>query len=118
MPANPARSAPKNELNSITLADPKAQKAYEAFVAFLVKEGRTYTGGCTTFYTPEEWKERGEEYGTDALFVVVHDGGDVAAVCNFDYEQYALNEKASKALAKVGVYLQQCTGWYSAVYDI
>jgi hypothetical protein len=117
MPTNPARSAPKNELNSITLTDPKAIKAYEAFRAFLVKKGLTYTGGCTTFYTPEEWKARGEKYGTEALFVVVHDGGDVAGVCSYDHGNYALIEEGTKAMAKVGAYIQQCTGWYSACYD-
>lgn len=114
----PARKAPKSELNSITLTDPKAIKAYEAFVAFLEAKGRTYTGGCTTFYTPEEWKARGEDYGTESLFVVVHDGGDVAAVCNYDYGDYALIEEGSKALAKAGAFVENCTGWYSAVYAI
>jgi hypothetical protein len=118
MPANSARNAPKNDLNSITLADPKARAAYEAFVAFLVKKGRTHTGGCTTFYTPEEWKARGEEYGTEGLFVIVHDGGDVAPVCNFDYEQYGLMEEGRVALARAGAFVEQCTSWYSAVYAL
>jgi hypothetical protein len=31
-------------------------------------------GGCRAFYTPEEWKERGESYGLTAKLIVVHDG--------------------------------------------
>lgn len=108
---------PKNTLNDIKLTNPKARKAYEAFRAFLIQEERTDTGGCTTFYTPQEWKARGEEYGKDALFIIVHDGGDVAPVCNLDYESYQLNDRMITHMAKYGVFVEQCTSWYSAVYE-
>jgi len=29
------------------------------------------TGGCRLFYSPQEWKERGEEYGLKSLLIVV-----------------------------------------------
>ena len=73
-------------------------------------------GGCKTFYTPEEWKERGEQYGLNALVVVVHDGGDVAPYFNWDYECYHLIEALGEELAKIGCFAEQCTGWYSAIY--
>jgi len=68
------------------------------------------------FYTPEEWKERREQYGTDSLLVVCHDGGDHAPFFNLDYEAYARWEEMIAALRPLGVYSEQCTSWYSAIY--
>ena len=73
-------------------------------------------GGCKTFYTPEEGKARGEKYGRNALVIVVHDGGDVAPYFNWDYECYKMIEGLGEALAKIGCFAEQCTGWYSAIY--
>ena len=74
-------------------------------------------GGCKAFYTAKEWKERGEDYGTDAVLILVHDGGDLAPLCNDDYEDYKSSDEFSKYLQdKHGVYLQPCTCWYTAVY--
>jgi hypothetical protein len=73
-------------------------------------------GGCPAFYTPEQWKERGETYGTESKLIVCHDGGDLAKFCNFDYCQYAAMDRMSAALGKIGYYVENCTSWYSAVY--
>lgn len=75
-------------------------------------------GGCQPFYTPQAWEARGEKYGTGSVLVLVHDGGDLAPFCNYDYEQYDRIEKFSKALAEDGFYVENCTSWYSAVYRI
>lgn len=74
------------------------------------------TGGCRAFYTGEEWRERGERYGQGALMIVVHDGGDHAPYFNWDYGAYPAMEKMNKTLEKVGVWAEQCTGWYTAIY--
>lgn len=73
-------------------------------------------GGCKAFYTPQQWAERGESYGRNSALVVVHDGGDLAPYCNYDYGSYDLIEKMNAALKKIGYYLESCTCWYSAVY--
>lgn len=82
------------------------------------EDERTFTGGCQAFYTPQEWKERGERYGHNSVLIVVHDGGDLGAY--FDYAQD--NERAMTgmrdALYAVGLYAENCTNWYTAIYDV
>lgn len=73
-------------------------------------------GGCSAFHRPDKWAERGEDYGTDSLLVLVHDGGDLAPYCNLDYCSYGSAEKLQRRLVKAGLYVQQCTSWYSAIY--
>lgn len=73
-------------------------------------------GGCQAFYSPDKWKERGETYGHGSLLIVVHDGGDLAPYCSLDYGCYGLNGRMVEALSKAGVYVEQCTSWYSAIY--
>lgn len=75
-------------------------------------------GGCRAFWTPGEWLARGEEYGTDSVLVLVHDGGDLAPFCNWDYCRYDLSERLQNALGKSGFFYEQCTCWYSAVYRV
>lgn len=75
-------------------------------------------GGCKAFYSPQEWIEKGEEYGARSTLILVHDGGDLAPYCNYDYECYGLIEKMNKALGEFGYYIENCTSWYSAVYKV
>lgn len=77
-----------------------------------------YTGGCKTFYSPEEWIARGEEYGRESELVIVHDGGEVAKYFNLDYECYDLEQRMQKELAAHGLYAEPCTSWYTAIYKI
>lgn len=90
-------------------------------VAKIIKDvigGDASGGGCRAFWTAKEWASRGEEYGTDSVLVLVHDGGDLAPFCNWNYQQYSLTEQLAEALAKAGYYYEQCTCWYSAVYGL
>lgn len=70
------------------------------------------TGGCRAFYSPEEWGQRGEDYGTDSELVIVHDGGDLSVAGGYS----PVWEKINAALHERGLWAEQCTGWYSAVY--
>lgn len=90
----------------------------EAMTAFWRAEGTLDAGGCRVFYSPQEWMKRGEEYGRDSLLVVVHDGGMHAGSLSYDREQYARVEALNAALQPLGVFVEQCTGWYSAVYGV
>jgi hypothetical protein len=104
--------------NNPDLAIPfhKSTAPAKVILAHLKKKKMTNTGGCRAFYTPEEWKERGEQYGLNAELIVVHDGGDLAPFFNWDYEMRQLSDSMDKALEKAGYYAEQCTCWYAAIY--
>lgn len=75
-------------------------------------------GGCRAFFTPDEWRDRGEKYGVESALVLVHDGGALAPYCNLDYMEYDKIEALGAAMNKLGYYVEQCTSWYSAVYKL
>jgi hypothetical protein len=74
------------------------------------------TGGCRTFYSPKEWKERGEKYGLNSCLIICHDGGEFSNLCSYDKQDYGMLEKFAENLAIEGYYIEQCTCWYSALY--
>jgi hypothetical protein len=95
--------------------------AYEKIMKILEENGAFRSGGCRVFYSPEEWMERGEQYGTDAELVVVYDGGDHARFFSMDadsFTMYASTERMREALEEVGAWFEECTGWYAAVYSM
>ena len=94
----------------------KGLAAARAIREFLEEKDATYHGGGGKFYTPEEWEDRGEEYGLRSLLIITHDGGDHAPAFNIDYEAEELQEELTERLRSVGVYPQLCTCWYSAIY--
>jgi hypothetical protein len=97
---------------------PLGRAAAETIVKLAFKlTGPEASNGGRAFYTPEEWRERGEKYGGDSLLVIAHDGGDLAPMCNYDYCCYAAIEAANDALEPLGVFIQNCTSWYSAIYE-
>lgn len=75
-------------------------------------------GGSRAFYSPKEWRERGESYGQQSVLILCHDGGDLAPLCNWDYECYKSMEAFKDFLRQKGFYVEQCTSWYSAVYPL
>ena len=89
---------------------------HATILAVLAKNDRMDTGGCKTFYSPVEWRERGEEYGLSAELIVVHDGGDVAALFNYDYDAINLQNEILLALSDAGLFAEPCTCWYTAIY--
>lgn len=104
-----------------TLAKPEGlsklgEAAYAAILEFLHQHDLDHTGGCKAFYSPDAWKERGEEYGTKSVLIVVYDGGSHRCCFTLSEQQYDLVEKMQKTLQKVGCYFEECTGWYGAVY--
>lgn len=92
------------------------RQAAETIVDFLNSHELTEHGGGGGFYTPQAWAARGEQWGGNSLLVVTHDGGDHAGAFNWDYEQDELREALGQALSSIGVFVEQCTSWYSAVY--
>ena len=68
------------------------------------------------FYSPERWRERGEEFGRNAELIIVHDGGDYAPLLNLGYCCYELFDKMIEEMDKTEYWTEQCTCWYTAVY--
>lgn len=93
---------------------PHEQLIARAVLSVLPKDATG--GGCTAFYSPDKWKQRGERFGTNSLLVIVHDGGDLAPFCNLDYCNHRCVERLAARLQKLGLFVEQCTSWYSAVY--
>jgi hypothetical protein len=110
------------------------RKAHDVIVTYLRELGRTNTGGCQAFYSPAAWQQRGEEYGVRSVLVVVYDGGELRPVFSLDaayehdcrtfrergdeYVPYEMHEAMQKRLHDVGLYVEECTGWYAAVYPV
>ena len=92
-------------------------KAWQQIMQYLektYKDREPDAGGCRAFYSSKEWIDRGEQYGTESLLIVVHDGGDQAPMLNISYQRYELYDGLNKALTET--YTEACTCWYAAVY--
>ena len=97
--------------------DAKGVLAYQIIMRFLKRYDATYSGGAKVFYSPKEWAERGEDYGRGSHLIVTYDGGDHRMAFNMDEEAYAVYDELQAKLAEAGMYFEECTGWYSAVYS-
>lgn len=111
----------------------QGRRAHEIIVEYLRACGRTETGGCKAFYSPTEWVARGERYGKKSHLVVVYDGSDLRPVFSMDAaydldcavyretgttrEPYSLYEGMQEKLREAGLYFEECTGWFSAIYS-
>jgi len=95
----------------------KGKKAMGIILRVAKSLEMSYTGGCTPFYSPQEWKERGEKYGRESLLIVCHDGGDLEAFFS-PYEALdSFAEELRAALEAEGFFFENCTGWYTAIYE-
>lgn len=67
-----------------------------------------------------EWETPGHRpYGKLAVMLLTHgDGSALRPYCNYDCEDYQKIEALSCALAQVGLYVEDCTGDYSGVYEV
>ena len=75
-------------------------------------------GGCRAYYTPKEWRERGELYGRESALILCHDGGDLAPFLNLDYGNYKGFDDFYQMMRELGYYTEACTSWYTAVYPL
>jgi hypothetical protein len=68
-----------------------------------------------TCYTRSEFDG---EYGKGALLILQHESCDpLYPYVNYDGLQYDKVEQLVDALSAAGFWVQDCTGWYSAVYE-
>lgn len=95
------------------------QKAAEAIVAYFksleVDDFEVYTDS-RVFYSPQEWEERGEKYGRNSELVIVYEGSDLYHWFNYNSSWIGFTEKMTEELEAVGVYSEECTSWYCAIY--
>lgn len=66
-----------------------------------------------SFYSPEQWSSRGEGE-TGGELVIVHDGGDLTRYGS----NPAVWRAVERALAPLGYYVEQLTGWASSVVPV
>ncbi len=96
------------------------RRAWRTIIDEALEAGTLYTGGCNAFYSPQAWRERGEEYGCDAELIVVYDGAELKYLFSLDAcmatNSYSPVEIMQEKLSEAGLYAQECTGWYSAIY--
>lgn len=105
--------------------DEKGQKAYQIIVEYLIANNLATTE-LQAFYSPTEWRARGEEYGGESHLVVMYDGcTSLKRVFSMDacYESgraegYKHYEALGDKLAEAGLFFEECTRWYSAIYTI
>ena len=97
---------------------PKLRQAREVVEEVLRRHDLTVPEYPRVFWAPGEWRERGELYGLNSVLVVTHDGGDHAPWFSWDYGYYGLIEEMRRALEACGLFAEQCTSWYSAIYEI
>lgn len=66
------------------------------------------------------WETAGHRpYGQGALMLLIHEpGSELRPYCNYDCYEYDKIERLSDALKAVGLYVEDCTGDYSGVYEV
>lgn len=94
---------------------PLGELAYEV-VMTLINLHNLKAGGSKTFYSPQEWRERKEEFGSNSELIVVYGPTDVMQL--FDATEDAeWEDQMNELLAKRDLYFERCTTWYSAIYN-
>jgi len=111
MPAAP----PSDPLAKPEGLSPAAVVAYELIVGF-IRRHKLSPGGVRTFYSPAEWKTRGEHYLHGAELIIVCDGGSVKRAVLFAGEDHRLREQFYVMLNQAGFHLEEGEHWYAGVY--
>jgi len=106
--------------------DEKGQKAHAIIIEYLKANKLTCTE-LRAFYAPAEWRERGEQYGTESHLIVMYDGAtSLQRVFSMDacyamtrpgVDCYALYEGMQAKLGEAGLFFEECTRWYAAIYS-
>lgn len=73
------------------------------------------------FMTPQEWGDRGEQYGNGSILILIHETGAAGEALSYDKAACAARpyhhlEKLMRTLASAGFYSEQMYSWSSAVY--
>ena len=115
--ARPKR--PSDDFDIPSDLSPKAKKVAKVIVKMAVKEfgPDTSGGGSRAFYSPEEWKTKeGTHLESDVILIVVHDGGDMSQLFNFQYLGLIFPAMVY-ALAKLDVEAWNQSPWYTFIQE-
>ena len=65
------------------------------------------------------WDQAGtRQYGKGALMLLLHPPGDpLRPYCDYECNEYKKIDALSDALSEVGLFIEDCTGDYSGVYE-
>lgn len=100
--------------------DKESQKVANVIMRVLAsklpKDWKASGGGCKVFYSPKEWKSRGEQHGDGSVLVVTYDGGDHREFFNYDYESVDSIADMDNALEKAGYMHEPINHWSTAIY--
>lgn len=66
------------------------------------------------FVDPEDW--RGDEVPTGALLIVTYEGSGAGEAFAYDLENHSATDVMADALDAIGVYSEEQSNWYSAIY--
>ena len=59
------------------------------------------------------------QYVQRALIILKHEpGSTLRAYCNYDCEDYKKIDQLTDALSAIGLYVEDCTGDYSGLYEV
>lgn len=67
-----------------------------------------------------EWECAGHrEYGKGAVMLLLHPpGSELRPYNNYDCREYGKIERLTDALSAIGLYVEDCNGDYSGVYEV
>ncbi len=67
-----------------------------------------------------EWETPGHRpYGKGAVMLLIHEPGSVLRpYCDYDCYKYDRIEQMTDALDAIGLFVEDCTGDYSGVYEV
>lgn len=67
-----------------------------------------------------EWGTAGHrEYGKGAMLILLHPpGSELRPYCNYDCYAYDKIERLVDALSAIGLYVEDCNGDYSGLYEV
>lgn len=114
-----------NESTTTGDLDAAGIAARDAILTLLAERG--IADQHLAFYSAAAWKDRGESFGTESALVVVHESAPAGPLLSMDkaywrarpgFDCYEGYEALQERLRTVGLYLQDCTVWYSAIYPI
>jgi len=94
--------------------------AHNAIMKMANKHGIDYFGSQQTFYSPEEWSDRGEDYGCTSELVVMYEDNGLKVLFDYDaaYPGYELLEEMNEALAEIGLFFECATCWYGSIHRV
>ena len=67
-----------------------------------------------------QWEHPGDRlYGKGAMMLLLHPrSSKLRAYCNYDCCEYQKIDALTDALSEIGLYVEDCTGDYSGVYEV